>query len=141
MVLVDSSHEDQDKPGGLVRLGVRVFQASGLHRWVRPASSVARYDRVYASTRTSAAVNAEFAGIEESAEQVRRAALSLGTKPLVVITAGLSDSGQWHDLQMDLLSRSSASRRVVATNSGHGVHEEQPALVTTEIRKVVDGVR
>lgn len=42
---------------------------------------------------------------------------------------------------MDLLSRSRASRRVVATNSGHGVHEEQPALVIDQIRQVVESLR
>jgi pimeloyl-ACP methyl ester carboxylesterase len=141
MILIDSSHEDQGVPSGFIRVAARLIQASGFHRWMRPSSGDANADAVYASTKTSAATNAEFAAVSESGDQVRSARLFLETKPLLVITAGRDDTGTWHELQLDLLSRSGRSRRVVAAGSGHGVHEEQPALVISQIREMVETLR
>jgi pimeloyl-ACP methyl ester carboxylesterase len=98
-------------------------------------------DAVYTSNKTNAATNGEFSAISESFEEVRRERLSLGSRPLVVITAGQSDVGEWHALQLDLLTRSTKSRRIVAEGSGHYVQDERPALVLEAIRDVVEQSR
>jgi pimeloyl-ACP methyl ester carboxylesterase len=41
----------------------------------------------------------------------------------------------------DLLTRSTSGQRIVAEGSGHYVHDEQPDLVITAIRKVFENRR
>ena len=69
----------------------------------------------------------------------------LGDKPLVVLTAGLSQFGDTEpsldkerlaaQAAMTQLSRS--SRQVIAKNSGHHIHLEEPELVVQAIRDVL----
>jgi hypothetical protein len=44
-------------------------------------------------------------------------------------------------LQEDLATLVPAARFFVASESGHDIHQDQPALVTEAIRQVVTGVR
>jgi hypothetical protein len=76
--------------------------------------------RRYTSNRTLAVVDDEFASIEESFNQTRQAHLSLGSRPLIVITSGSNEvDPAWQRLQTDLLTRSSKAsaswRREVGT--------------------------
>jgi pimeloyl-ACP methyl ester carboxylesterase len=96
---------------------------------------------LYASHQTNAATNDEFAAVAESFEEVRRASLTLGSRPLVVITPGQNSQGEWDALQRDLLTHSSNSRRIVAEGSGHYVQDDRPALVIDAIREVVEMLR
>ena len=79
----------------------------------------------------------------------------LGDRPLVVITAGKVEDDDARlsveqraelrasrlRLQQDLLKLSRRSRQILAANSGHEVHKDQPALVVDAIRDVVNIVR
>ena len=93
---------------------------------------------------------------EESFEQRRASPLSLGDKPLIVLTAGAfqvpPDAGipqeqidsflEAHsEFQADLPLHSQNSEQIIAEDSGHYIHWEQPDLVIDAIRRVVEAAR
>jgi pimeloyl-ACP methyl ester carboxylesterase len=65
---------------------------------------------------------------------------SLGDLPLVVLSAGHLEAPLL-DWQRDLAQLSSRGRQVVASDSGHWIHLDQPELVGRSIRELVDAVR
>jgi pimeloyl-ACP methyl ester carboxylesterase len=137
MVLVDSTHEDQDKPPAPLRLVLKVVSHSGLPRLLLRFGDPA-LDAMYASNRTLAAINDEFAAVEESSSETRAAHVSLGSKPLIVLTSGSNDADPtWQRLQKDLVTRSSNSKRIVASGSGHYIQDDRPDLVIAAVREVV----
>jgi pimeloyl-ACP methyl ester carboxylesterase len=140
MVLVDSSHENQDPPNAPIRLLARVLQAAGVRR------ALFDYDdrgmnAMYLSNTTNEAINDEFAAFPASARALRAADLSLGAAPLVVLTAGSNDSDIWRRLQRDLLTRSSNSRHLIVEGSGHYIQADAPAVVIESILEVVRRAR
>jgi pimeloyl-ACP methyl ester carboxylesterase len=92
----------------------------------------------------------EAAAIRESEEQARRAG-SVGALPLVVVSAhvhgappGLSISQAdhlWQEMQEELATLSTQSTRIVAEESGHFIHLDQPNLVVEAVRSLVETVR
>ena len=93
---------------------------------------------------------------EESFEQRRASPLSLGDKPLIVLTTGAfqvpPDAGipqeqidsflEAHsEFQADLPLHSQNSEQIIAEDSGHYIHWEQPDLVIDAIRRVVEAAR
>lgn len=141
MVLVDSTHEDQDKPPAAIRAVVSVLGRAGITR------ALFRFDdpglnAMYKSNRSLDATIDEFAAVEESSNQTREAHFSLGNKPLIVLTSGSNDADPaWHRLQKELASRSSTSKHIVATGSGHYIQDDRPALVIDALREVVSATR
>jgi pimeloyl-ACP methyl ester carboxylesterase len=96
------------------------------------------------------ALHAEMASFQQSQAEVRDAG-PLPDLPLVVISSAIvrdfppgfsGDSMKrvWDDLQRDL-SESATLPHVVAQNSGHYVHMDQPELVIQSVLKIVDLVR
>ena len=142
-VLVDSSHEDQgnDPPSRLFLVAMKGVGATGLGRFfIRYGDS--SMNAMYSSNKTIAATIEELAVVTKSAEELRKAHLSLGNKPLIVLTAGRNDSDDsWHRMQMDLLTRSSNSKRIVVDNSGHRVQNDRPDEVIAAIHDVVERSR
>jgi pimeloyl-ACP methyl ester carboxylesterase len=86
------------------------------------------------------------------------APMSLGDKPLIVLTAGplplevLTSGGlsqeqarqidELHsESQADLTQRSQNAKQIIAEDSGHYIHVEQPDLVIDAIREVVEAAR
>jgi pimeloyl-ACP methyl ester carboxylesterase len=77
-----------------------------------------------------------------------RAAGDLGEMPLIVVTAGIIED-RWLATVPKLASRaqvrlaglSSNSMQVVATDSGHFVHREEPDVVLAAIEQVVEAAR
>ena len=69
-----------------------------------------------------------------------RAAGTLGTMPLVVITRGKDRSARWEAFQQRLLALSSQSHSMVAAQSDHQIPVNQPEIVVSAIKQVV-GVR
>ncbi len=65
---------------------------------------------------------------------------SLGDLPLVVLS-GDHHAAPYIDRQRDLAHLSSCGRHVVASDSGHWIHLDQPELVTRAIREVVAAAR
>jgi hypothetical protein len=47
----------------------------------------------------------------------------------------------WLELQRDWTTRSPAARQIVASNSGHMIHNDEPALVIDAVRDVIHQVR
>ena len=74
----------------------------------------------------------------------------LGDLPLIVLTRGIAGEDEQanrllledHDrLQMDLASLSTNSKQIIAEHSGHFIQLEEPALVISAVKEVVDAVR
>jgi pimeloyl-ACP methyl ester carboxylesterase len=93
--------------------------------------------------------------LTESVAQGRQARVSrpLHPMPLAVLTHGRpfealvpdwpSDAFErmWLGMQQDLARRVPQARLTIASESGHAIQQDQPALVTEAIRQVVTGVR
>jgi pimeloyl-ACP methyl ester carboxylesterase len=133
LVLVDSSHEDQDERR---------------RQMVSPELFAAEQQAVHS--------NSEGIDLDRSFAQVReaRAASPLRPMPLIVLSAGVNDpaffpanwpmdkEGQLHDeLQRDLAGLVPGGRFVLAEKSGHYIQQSQPDLVLQAIRAVVEAVR
>jgi pimeloyl-ACP methyl ester carboxylesterase len=133
LVLVDSSHEDQDERR---------------RQMVSPELFAAEHQAVHS--------NSEGIDLDRSFAQVReaRAASPLRQMPLIVLSAGVDDpaffpanwpmdkEGQLHDeLQRDLAGLVPGGRFVLAEKSGHYIQQSQPDLVLQAIRAVVEAVR
>ncbi|WP_164973440.1 alpha/beta fold hydrolase [Deinococcus metallilatus] len=89
--------------------------------------------------------------LRRSADEVRPLG-PFGKMPTVVLEHGkellppgtpISAAFQalWHQLQVKNATISSNTQLIVAKNSGHYIHKEQPELVIQSIRKVYDSVR
>ena len=104
------------------------------------------------------AVADETSSLEESFDENRAAPMSLGDKPLIVLTAGplplevLTSGGlsqeqarqidELHsESQAELTQRSQNAKQIIAEDSGHYIHVEQPDLVVDAIREVVEAAR
>lgn len=99
------------------------------------------------------AVIAETKAIEESMAQVRAAQIkTLGDIPVIVLSRGQGvlppdvklpedvvkqfDEG-WQQMQKEMAGMSSRGKRIVAEESGHYIHLQQPELVIEVIKEVV----
>ena len=102
------------------------------------------------------ALIAEVKTIEESMTQVRAANIKpLGDIPLIVLSRGQGalppDSGLspevvkqfdegWGQMQQEMAEMSSRGKRVVAEQSGHYIHLQQPEMVVEAIKDVIEAV-
>ena len=101
------------------------------------------------------AVADETSSLEESFDENRTDPISLGDKPLMVLTAGsvqLAGTGlseeqmnlidELHsESQAALTQRSENAKQIIVEDSGHYIHVEQPGLVTDAIHQVVEAAR
>ena len=140
MVLVDSSHEDQEPPNVPVRWLVRGLQAAGVRRLFFEYDD-AGMDALYSSNRTRAAIDDEFAAIAESLREAQGAHPHFGQIPLVVLTAGTNDGDTWRGFQRELVGRSGHGTQSIATGIGHMIQTEAPHLVIAAIGEVVGQAR
>ena len=141
MVLVDSTHEDQDKPPAAIRVVANVLGRAGAGRVLIQFDDPG-LNAMYKSNRSLGATSDEFAAVEESSNQTREAHFSFGNKPLIVLTAGSNDADPaWQRLQKELATRSSNGKRIVATGSGHYIQDDRPELVIDAIRDVVSATK
>src|SRR5829696_2087620 len=162
MVLVDSATEDEM----LVTL-TEELQGSPVRNKILATIGVTRLpytlggetdERTAISThaKDTYEVSDERTSWEESFEQRRASPLSLGDKPLIVLTAGAfqvpPDAGipqeqidsfleARSEFQADLPLHSQNSERIIAEDSGHDIHLDQPDLVIDAIRRVVEAGR
>jgi pimeloyl-ACP methyl ester carboxylesterase len=157
LVLVDSSHEDQNRypelrptdtnllplcqalsPFGVLRLFRYLNDAvTEYPPAVQPAVKAQFYQTRYCQT-----VSDEEAAWDESVVQVRAARHPLGHLPLIVLTQGGNGKQvplSWLTLQKDLVSLSTNSAQIIATRSGHSIHLDQPDLVIAAIKQVLTG--
>ena len=116
--------------------------------------------------KTYSATHSEMSWFRQSAEQVRRGRSTLDI-PLTVLQRGLNpyveagisrrdiagstvksrvdtriDSAerndQWNELQADLVRLSERGRLVVAEQSGHHIHSDEPELVAAIVEEMLD---
>jgi pimeloyl-ACP methyl ester carboxylesterase len=120
----------------------------GTWRRVRPkVAETTRYgdpamDAVYSSNKSCATPIKELAVVATSTEEVRKARLALGDRPLIVLTAACRNGDEsWQRMQLSLLMLSSNSRRIVVEGSGHRIQSDRPDVVVDAIRDVVQKSR
>lgn len=164
IVLVDASHPDQfDRLPPEMRSGsdpwrramerqalLMPFGIPRLFGWCGTALN----DRAPAfrafdcTTRQKRGTIAEIQSFQESLAQVR-ATGSLGDRPLVVLSEDPKDPDArtqiylkvWGPLQEEVALLSSRGSHVVATGSGHQIHQDRPDLVIAAIQQVVAAAR
>jgi len=96
----------------------------------------------------------ETTSLEESAKERRAATVSLGGKPLMVLSAGAraplpgfsqeqSDrfNEAWTESLVDLTRVSQNSEQIIAEDSTHNIQADDPELVIDAIRQVEEAVR
>ena len=136
LVLVDASHEEEE---------ARLEAIVPPELWTAFRAMLAQFP------------NPEGIDLAASAAQVRaaRAATPLPPVPLVVLTAGQpqdpslfppgwpleAEARLWQELQADLAGLLPGGQRVIAEQSGHYIHQAEPALVIDAIRDVVEAAR
>lgn len=146
MVLVDATHEDVWR---------RFKEALTPAQWAEfEALTVVNRELQEAYPAAERLWTAPLAD-DASTRQVRQAQIDIPLRPmpLVVLSHGIpfaapfpswpSDSmeGIMLALQDDLVQLAPNARHVIATDSGHNIHQDQPELVIAAIRQVVDAVR
>lgn len=150
LVLVDASHENDthDVPG--IARFVPFLASVGVLRLLgvsfgRSEDSLAPAVRGYARATTFRAAGDQTAAdeimhIRESAQEVRAIRRKL-TIPLAVVTGARGADAAWQDLQRDLTTLSERGCRIVAERSGHVVPLDQPEIIISAIRAIVDSTR
>jgi pimeloyl-ACP methyl ester carboxylesterase len=176
MVLLDSTNEHQFAPFGtypaffppqqvsaveqqlLLYRGAALFGVArlALQTGLYPLENAAAYPAFVQpihlaqaeQTRYYATQHDEYAGLQESAAQVRAARTaspSYGHLPLIVLSQdysqdhspqGKQTAATWDALQQDLASLSSNSRQSVAAHSGHYIQLDRPDLAIAAIQSV-----
>ncbi|HEX8287848.1 MAG TPA: alpha/beta hydrolase [Pyrinomonadaceae bacterium] len=158
VVLVDSSHENQflrkELPAhssvysllmkGLAPVGVLRL----LYKLKQPSENISpdlasNLAAVYSRTGHTFSVADEFSNMAKSMEQLRQTPMRLVDKPLIVLTHGKPQDNKnaeraWQELQSELASRSSNGKLIIASESGHYIQFDEPALVVDAIRRVLN---
>jgi len=135
---------------GIARGLVKVTSRGALSRedegilapiWKLPREARAPLAQFWTQTKFFEALGSQIASIcESAAEAVEAESQGYGDLPLVTISS--SDPGDYRLAQQDSLARrSSRGRHVIASNSGHWIPLDEPALVVSEIRDMVETVR
>ena len=87
--------------------------------------------------------------------ELMRCCGTLGATPLIVISRGRSDRDAtkyppgfvatieqaWQQMQTELAALSSNSQRIIASNSGHLINWDEPAVIIAGIQRAVSAVR
>jgi pimeloyl-ACP methyl ester carboxylesterase len=124
-----------------------------LKKLLPPAATKAIIPRLRA--RPPALLDPEQHDMETSQAQLRAALATapLHPMPLFVLTHGrvddpstdpriaVADDRLWRSLQNELAALVPNSKHVVAKRSGHDIHHDEPGLVVSAIRDVVEAVR
>ncbi len=100
-------------------------------------------EMVLLETKTAAIEETTKEGLSRSADDALLADSTLGSMPLVVIAAAssMADIPNWPTAQRELAVLSTQGRLVIAEQSGHAVHLEQPGIVTDGIGEVLAKAR
>lgn len=160
LVLVEASHPDQIQryAEAPLRLNIAPSRQRGIMRYSRrPGVPEAMPEDLRPAARALVrrwtarrAMQNEYFHFRDSARDVREAG-PMPQIPVVVLTRGRSiwqvgaRSGPaedlWMTLQSELAHLTRSSVHIVAEDSGHHVHLEQPALVSDAVTMVVDFVQ
>lgn len=152
---------NQDSAGGLRMLallnstGIMALAPQSVPSLGLRDDAYAQWQAILATTGYFETWMAEVGTMEESSAEVRALRItSFGNMPLIVLSAGhgdaiptLSDAENqevWKELQIEqseLVALSTNSEQIIAEQSGHFIHHEQPDLVIDAIRRVVEATQ
>jgi len=133
--------------------GLLAFTPGSIPNRGLPEDVLAQYRAIAVSTdyfQTGVLENETF---ESNLAEVRIENVDLGDMPLVVISRGYWDPipgfsdaenqqawQMWQEMQVELLSLSTDSEQIVATESEHHIQLQQPELVIDAIREIIGRV-
>ncbi len=160
VVLIDSMHPRQAKPSAAARPPQLAAPASGLSLFTLPARisllrllagpldlkggfspEVANAYVAYTVTpRHLQTTLDEGRGMPDSLAQAS-AITSFGAVPLIVLSRGQDQEQDWQEMQADLLTLSSNSQQLIADQSGHTIHLDQPEAAVKAIVTMVEQIR
>lgn len=133
--------------------GVLAFAPESIPNRGMSEDVLAQYRAIAVSTQYFQTGIAENKAFENNLAEIRAKNINLGATPLVVISRGYwepmpgfsaSENQQawqaWQEMQVELLSLSSNSRQIIATESEHSIQLQQPELVIDAIQQLVDTV-
>ncbi len=120
---------------GLVRLLTGPSSGQDLELEARQA-----YSAFAVTPRAVQAWADEGRGIPASLAQAD-AVKSFGSLPLIVLSRGLDLEPDWQKMQAELLQLSSKSQGLIAENSGHNIHFDQPEAAIRAIVRMVQQLR
>ncbi len=152
MILVDASHEDQfsrlagESDVSMLPTSEHFVVAapelpSGLREDIR--RKILAFSRM---RKTYAALHAEIASFRDSCNYIKQnrktfdfpvIIISRGLDPYAKDTASGNKNRIWHELQSDFLTLSADAEQVIAENSGHHIHIDEPELIVDAIVKLV----
>ncbi|MGQ0657762.1 MAG: alpha/beta fold hydrolase [Chromatiales bacterium] len=160
LVLVDSSHHEQvqrfqarpigynllpENVGGLLIMSGRPVMPATM-----PQEAAIKAGLLLSRMQTRLTIANELIHFQASADEVRSAG-SMPPVPLVVLTRGVSErlrdddstrahliEAVWRQLQHELAELSPRSIQVIAGQSGHHIHLDQPRLVSDAALRVVE---
>lgn len=175
MVFVDSSHEEQrermpppmvermDSISKRVQVGAFASRFGLLHALdsigASPLASEDTPKRRRAMAVRSSSVRAyakEISGLPEAFRQAREAAVALGDKPILVLSATVQDEDAmppsirehvgefkvvWNEMQAELAQLSGNSRHVPVAEAKHYVQVDRPDVVVDEIQAMIEAIR
>ena len=138
----------------LSSFGLLAFAPGSIPNRGMPDDVLAQYRAIAVSTEYFQTGVAENEAFENNLAEVRTANVNFGTMPLIVISRGYWDPmpgfsdtenqhawQMWQEMQVELLSLSSNSRQIIATESEHNIHLQQPELVIDAIQELVDAAQ
>ena len=97
----------------------------------------------------------EWSMFAENLDYVQKTGQNLGSKPLIVVTAEIKPHDEasasrgldsiscegayitWQELQKDLLTKSTKSKQIMATNSGHNIPVDEPLIIVEAVREMI----
>jgi pimeloyl-ACP methyl ester carboxylesterase len=155
MLLVDSSHEQQARrlpqgsgggadpalniakhlaPFGLVRLSGLLEQRVASSRASDEAKAYLRVTYHLSHLLDTVSQESDAFNFDINADQPPS---SLGDLPLIVLAAGETGQEARTQLQRELAALSTNSKLIVAGDSGHNMHADQPQLVIDAVKELV----
>jgi len=158
IVLIDSSHPDQfERLPQKNHTGTKSGHKGKTYRIIKPVIHVNYPENfkqmAYLLARTSKAKYTQLSELDnmrDSAGEVRQKT-TFPNVPLVVVSRGkrvwpdtyLGDRLEtaWKEMQAELTYLTNMSVQILANNSGHSIHLDQPGLVSYVIKKTVSSTR
>lgn len=133
--------------------GLLTFTPGSIPNRGLPDDVMAQYRAIAVSTAYFQTGVLENEAFERNLAGVRVANIDLGDMPLIVLSRGYWDPipgfsdaenqqawQMWQEMQVELLSLSTDSRQIVATESEHHIQLQQPGLVINVIQDILGGV-
>jgi pimeloyl-ACP methyl ester carboxylesterase len=134
--------------------GLLTFTPGSIPSRGLPDDVLAQYRAIAVSTNYFQTGVLENEAFESNLAEVRAANVNLGDTPLIVISRGYWDPipgfsdaenqqawQMWQEMQAELLSLSTDSRQIVASESEHHIQLQQPDLIIDVIQEILNSIQ